>query len=243
MKDGNSGSYVEGPKLELVPGEWSELSFDIPSMEGACLEEAGVKLIPKSGWNSTLVVYLDDFDFVGSPEYTIDFTKERMEVWHGLHQEVSQFTYLKGIWNLEEGELSGSCCDFGEAYTGAHDWKDYTYEVTLIPKVGDYHRINFRVQGAIRSYAVGLAPENKLVLYKNENGYRVLVEKDFLWEHGKEYTLKVEVKGPDIKVFVNGKEMIAFTDKESPYLTGQVGMSVFKGSHCHFKNVIIGRVI
>ena len=95
VKDGNSGRYVEGTKSELVPGEWSELSFDIPAMEGVCLEEGGVKLIPKGGWNSTLVVYLDDFDFSGSPEYTIDFAKERMEVWNGLHQEVSQFSYLK----------------------------------------------------------------------------------------------------------------------------------------------------
>ena len=38
---------------------------------------------------------------------------------------------------------------FGEAYTGAYDWKDYTYEITMIPKLGDYHQINFRVQGAI----------------------------------------------------------------------------------------------
>ncbi|NLX69437.1 MAG: ADP-ribosylglycohydrolase family protein [Clostridiales bacterium] len=241
VKDGNSGRYVEGTKSELVPGEWSELSFDIPAMEGVCLEEAGVKLIPKGGWNSTLVVYLDDFDFSGSPEYTIDFAKERMEVWNGLHQEVSQFSYLKGIWKLEEDELSGSCCDFGEAYTGAHDWKDYTYEVTLIPKIGDFHRINFRVQGAIRSYAAGLAPGNKLVLYKNDNGYRVLAEEGFVWCHGNEYTLKVEVKGPEIRVFGNGEQLIAFTDKDSPYLTGQVGMSVFEGSHCHYKNVVIGR--
>ena len=63
VKDGNSGRYLEVTKSELVPGEWCELSFDIPAMEGVCLEEAGVKLIPKGGWNSTLVVYLDDFDF------------------------------------------------------------------------------------------------------------------------------------------------------------------------------------
>lgn len=239
VKDGNSCNYIEGPKLELIPGQWKELYFDIPKMEGACLEEAGVKLIPKSGWNA-LVAYLDDFDFVGSPQYSIDFSKERMENWNGLHQEVSQFTYLKGIWKLEDGELSGSCCDFGEAYTGAHDWKDYTYEITLIPQIGDYHQINFRVQGAIRSYAVGLAPDNKLILYKNKNGYRTLVEKEFQWEYKKAYTLKVKVEGSNIIVLNNDQNIITYTDNESPYLTGQVGMSILKGSHCHYKNVIIG---
>lgn len=241
VKDGNSGRFIEGPKQDLIPGEWMKLDFDIPRMEGVCLEEAGVKFIPKSGWN-ILVAYLDDFDFAGTPEYAIDFSKERMEVWNGLHLEVSQFTYLKGIWKLEDNELSGSCCDFGEAYTGAHDWKDYTYEVTLVPKMGDYHRINFRVQGAIRSYAVGFAPGNKLVLYKNENGYRPLAEKDHPWACGNEYTLKVVVKGAEIKVVSDGQEMIAYTDSDSPYLTGQVGMSVVNGSRCHYKNLVIGRV-
>ena len=243
VKDGNSGYFVEGPKTDLNLGEWTKLTFNIPGMDGACLVEAGIKLIPKSAWNSPLVVYLDDFDFTGTPEYTIDFTKEKMEIWNGLHQEVSQFAYLKGIWKLEDGYLSGSCCDYGEAYTGAHDWKDYTYMVTLIPQLGDYHRINFRVQGAVRSYAVGLAPDNKLVLYKNVNGYRALAEKDFIWVHREEYTLKVKIKGPDIRVLRGEEVLICFTDKELPYLTGQVGMSVFAGSHGHFKNVVIGNVL
>jgi ADP-ribosylglycohydrolase len=241
VRDGNSGYDVEGPKLELNPGEWVKLDFDIPRMDGACLTEAGVKFIPTSG-SDALVAYLDDFDFMGSPEYSVDFAKERMEVWTGLHREVSQFSYLKGIWTLEDNELSGSCCDFGEAYTGAYDWKDYTYGVTMIPKLGEYHQINFRVQGAIRSYAVGLAPDNKLALYKNENGYRTLTETDYPWEYDKEYTFKVQVKGPEIKVMSGGQVLISYTDTESPYLTGQVGMSVLKGSHCHYKDLVIGRI-
>jgi len=241
VRDGNSGHDVEGPKLELNPGEWVKLDFDIPRMDGACLIEGGVKFIPTSG-SDALVAYLDDFDFMGTPDYSIDFAKERMEVWTGLHREVSQFSYLKGIWKLEDNELSGSCSDFGEAYTGAYDWKDYTYEITMIPKLGDYHQINFRVQGAIRSYAVGLAPDNKLVLYKNENGYRTLVEMDYPWEYEKEYTFKVQVKGPEIKVMSGGQVLIAFTDTDFPYLTGQVGMSILKGSHCHYKDLVIGRI-
>jgi ADP-ribosylglycohydrolase len=241
VRDGNSGHDVEGPKLELNPGEWVKLDFDIPRMDGACLIEAGVKFIPTSG-SDALVAYLDDFDFMGTPDYSIDFAKERMEVWTGLHREVSQFSYLKGIWTLEDNELSGSCCDFGEAYTGAYDWKDYTYGVTMIPKLGEYHQINFRVQGAIRSYAVGLAPDNKLALYKNENGYRTLTETDYPWEYDKEYTFKVQVKGSEIKVMSGGQVLIAFTDTDFPYLTGQVGMSILKGSHCHYKDLVIGRI-
>lgn len=238
VKDGNSGRCFEGGKADLVPGEWTQLRFDIPRMDGACLEEAGVKLIPKMGRN-TVVVYLDDFSFSGLPDYSLDFSRERMEIWHGLHQEVSQFTYLKGIWKLEDGELSGSCSDFGEAYTGAHDWSDYTFAVTVMPKLGDYHQINFRVQGAIRSYAVGLAPDNKLVLYKNENGYRILTSADFPWEQGKAYTMKVKAKGPLLTIWCQDQEIMTYTDHDAAYLTGSVGLSILKGSHCHYRNLII----
>jgi len=242
VKDGNSGKYIEAEIRDLEAGKWKELNFDIPFMEGVCIEEAGIKLIPKDREPGSLVVYIDDFDFTGSPDYSIDFSKERIESWTGLHKEVSQFTYLKGIWTLEEGVLSGSCPDFGEAYTGGYDWEDYSFQATLIPQIGEYHNINFRVQGAIRSYAVGLAPSNKIALYKNENGYKLLSEADYPWELNKEYILKVELKGANIKVTSAGKTIFDYTDRERPYLKGQIGVSVREGSHCHYKDFRIGRV-
>jgi len=242
VKDGNGEGYIESEKVELSAGTWHELYLKIPPLEGGCIEEAGVKLIPKYGWMPvTLVAYLDDFDFCGIPDYTIDFTKERMEVWNALHLEVSQFTYLKGIWKLEDGELSGSTNDFGEAYTGGYDWKDYSFEATMIPKRGKFHNINFRVQGAIRSYAVGLADVERLVLYKNENGYRTLMEIPFQWEYNREYTFRIEVVGNNIKVMNSGKEVMNYNDENMPYMRGQIGVSLLNGSHCHYKNFIIGK--
>ena len=236
VKVGNSEKYFKGEKIQLTPGVWKKLSYKIPYMDNACVEEAGVLLIPKDGLNNTMVVYLDDFDFIGQPDYAIDFSKECMEIWNVLHKEVSQFTYLKGIWELEDGALSGSCCDFGEAYTGGYDWKDYIFEATLIPQMGEYHNINLRVQGAIRSYSVGLASKNRLVISKNENGYRTLQEMNFPWEHGKEYSFKVEVIGSKISVIHDGQVLMEYIDHDGPYLYGQIGTSINKGSHCHYKD-------
>ncbi len=238
VKDGNSDKCIEGEKIQLKPGQWQKVRIDIPALHGACIEELGFKLIPTKGWNKDVTVYLDDIDIKGTPVYSLDFTKERMEVWNVLHREVSQFTYLKGIWELENEFLTGSCCDFGEAYTGYYDWKDYEFEVTLKPRLGAYHNINFRVQGAIRSYAVGLAPDNKLVLYKNNNGYKVIDSKDFVWEHDNEYTLKVRVHGADISVFMGGKKMFTYTDMNNPYISGQIGFSVREGSRCSYKDLM-----
>ena len=65
---------------------------------------------------------------------------------------------------------------------------------------------------------------------------------DYPWEYEKEYTFKVQVKGPEIKVMSGGQVLIAFTDTDFPYLIGQVGMSILKGSHCHYKDLVIGRI-
>ncbi|MFF2483861.1 hypothetical protein [Paenibacillus sp. NPDC058071] len=124
--------------------------------------------------------------------------------------------------------MSGSCADFGEAYTGSYDWNDYSFTATVIPQLGSYHRINFRVQGAIRSYALGLADGNTLVLYKNENGYRQLYTVDFPWELNQEYTFEVTVRAATISVMHENTLIIEYRDEERPYLHGQIGASVIQ---------------
>jgi hypothetical protein len=103
------------------------------------------------------------------------------------------------------------------------------------PRLGNHHNIQFRVQGGIRSYAVGLAPNNEVVLYKNENGYRSLTSSSYLWDDSHSYTLSVEAIDNHFTVYINAEKVIEYTDKENPYLYGQVGFANFNGSHTHYK--------
>jgi hypothetical protein len=135
--------------------------------------------------------------------------------------------------------LNLSCADFAEAYTGRHDWKDYTAEFTLTPLTGSCHLVNVRVQGAIRSYAAGLIENGKLGLFKNENGYHKLAETYFAWEAGKTYTLRVSVSGAVISVSSEDRELIRYTDTKNPYLKGSVGVSVRNGSRCCYSSIAI----
>ena len=229
------GNMFHGEFIPMKKGVWTKLSFPAAPGQSCCLTRAGVdfqSLGPRGG--DTLVVYLDDFEISGPPDYSINFRKEKAEVWPGCHREISQFTRLKGIWRLEDGFLSGSCSDFGEAYTGGADWTDYTMECTAIPQLGDTHRINFRVQGAMRSYAFGLAPKGRLALYKNENGgYRELACAPFPWETGKEYLLRAKVSGLNITAAC-GDTVLTFEDRDKPYLNGCVGFSIEGGSRCRY---------
>jgi hypothetical protein len=180
---------------------------------------------------------VDEIKFSGKPDYRIDFAKERLEKWTGLHIEVSQMTYLRGLWTLEDGQLSGSYSgETAECYTGKLTWDDYIFEALVIPQLGEHHRVNFRVQGGIRSYAVGLAPGGKLVLYKNENRYRALREAELPWQAERKYVIQVKAQGNRFVVSVDGVALLDYTDQDSPYLQGMIGFSNAGGSHTHYQS-------
>ncbi|MGG1516907.1 ADP-ribosylglycohydrolase family protein [Paenibacillus oryzisoli] len=237
--DSNAEAFHYGDSVQLVAGEWTKLVYGIPSLSGACIEHAGIELIPMDGKNAkgpSLVCYVDHVAFSGKPAYEVDFAKERLEKWNGLHVEVSQLTYLRGIWTLEDGELSGSYYgEPAEAYTGALDWRDYQFETVVVPKLGEHHRVNFRVQGGIRSYAVGFAPGGKLALYKNDNGYTKLAEADSAWELDAPAVVVVKAVGNRFEVAVDGEALLDVVDDDRPYLTGMIGFSNSEGSHTHYR--------
>jgi ADP-ribosylglycohydrolase len=245
IKDRNEGKRYYSETVQVAIGKWEHLVFNIPALSNVCIEEAGVEFIPLQeerrvgsfpGQLPSFIAYLDEFDFTGKPDYEISFVKERLEKWNELHIEVSQLTYLRGIWTLEDGELSGSYYgEPAEAYTGDLKWDNYIFESTIVPKLGENHRINFRVQGGIRSYAVGFAPNGKLELYKNEKGYRTIASADFQWETEKVYTVQVEAKENHYRIYVDNQCILEYQDCNKPYLHGQIGFSNANGSHTHYK--------
>lgn len=239
VKDRNSGKRYYGPKIMVEADQWVRLSYDIPGMSDVVLSESGIEFMPGQRFISRgefpITIYLDDFRFMGEPCYSIDFSKERMEKWGGLHEMVSQLTYLRGLWTLEDGQLSGSYCGgVAESYTGDVKWEDYRFEAEVIPKLGEFHNVNFRVQGAMRSYAVGLAPNNTIALYKKSGEYNVLAQSEFDWINGHTYIIEVEVAGDEYTVSVDGRKLIEYKDEDNPYMHGQIGFSNFGGSHTHY---------
>ena len=103
---------------------------------------------------------------------------------------------------------------------------------------GENHRVNVRVQGAIRSYAFGLLPGGKAAILKNDHGYRILQEIPYAWEYGREYTVTMTVIGNRITAMIDG-HILTVTDEERPFLTGAVGVSMQDGSHARYRKIRI----
>jgi hypothetical protein len=232
--DDNHGVSHQSASHPLDAGQWHDLSFEIPSLHNVCLSEAGV-VLKTLGEPWTGSVLLDHLDWDGTPCYSCDFAMERKE-----QGAISQWTHLRGHWRLQDGAYHGSGWAISESYSGDIDWRDTQLTVHLTPLVGDYHNINVRVQGALRSYALGLAPEGKLTLYKNSHGYRPVASVDFDWQHHHTYSLSLSAQGNRLQAQANGKALMDWVDEDAPYLHGQIGLSNFAGCHTRYEEMSVG---
>ncbi len=240
--DLNDGELLSGKKIPCQKESWLDLEFVIPFKRGACLGEAGLLFTAQEeGSGGLFTAYLDILEYGGEPDYEMDFRQERLESWcehwSSTQREITQFTRVKGSTWLEDEWLHVSGTDFAETYTGSHTFGDYCLSAELKPLCGEKHLLNVRVQGAVRSYAAGFYGEGKLGLLKNKNGYQILAETEFFWETGKCYRIEVQCRGAVLWVLVDGKRLLEYEDCDGPYLQGAVGMSVFEGSHCAYRNL------
>lgn len=237
VRDAHSGEIHYSDPVQCRPGEWLDLDYEIPAMRGALLDEAGVCF--RMMEDGDLHCWLDDLYFDGAPDYSVELSGERTEVWTPMHKEISQFTRLKGLMYLEDGCLHLTGADFAEAYTGRHDWCDLTAKFRIAVQQGEQACVNFRVQGAVRSYAAGFDGKGRLSLLKNStDGYKTLYSVPFEWQTGEEYEITVEAQGNRLSV-ICGDARIAYVDETEPYCEGAVGISARNGSHMKLSSIEI----
>lgn len=230
--DDNARVTHQEPHATLKLGEWQTIAFTIPKLDNALLSQVGIVFRNISeAWNG--IVLLDSLDWSGVPNFTCDFSHERNE-----YGAISGWTFLRGYWRMEDGAFHASGAGVSEAYTGDVMWRDYTFTADIVPIVGDQHTLLVRVQGARRSYAIGLAARNRMVLYKNERGYRQVAEAPFTWEHGRQYSIQVHVQGAEIIASVDTGEMLRWTDLTNPYLYGQIGIANIAG-HTRIERITV----
>jgi ADP-ribosylglycohydrolase len=219
VREHRSGERRDGPEVALSAGEMTELVFPIELPEVGLIDRVGIAFSAKDP--TTAVAYLDRVDWSGAPSCVFDLARPEPMLGWG---------YLRGRWFGRGDGLNGS--HYGkdaEAYTGSQAWQDYRYEVQLRPHCGQQHRMLFRVQGAQRSYAFGLAPGGRVAFEKNWQGYRQVASAAYPWELQRTYTLAVEVEGSRMTGFVDGQQVLQWEDTSSPWEAGCVGLGLVNG--------------
>lgn len=232
--DDNSGDDHQAEGEALTPGQWHELSYTIPPLTDAILSRVGLVarvLDPLWERGSIALAWLD---WDGAPDYGTTFAKDRPET-----SAISGWTRLRGYWRLEQGGYSGSGHGDCETYTGDIRWQDYQVTTELIPMVGDVHRVNVRVRGALRSYSFGLASGGKVALYRKDRTYSEVASAPFDWRHGESYRLTVTARGDELVAVAEGADERAelrWRD-DAPWLSGQIGLTSGHGGHTRYLSV------
>lgn len=229
--DSHNNKKLFSNAIELKKNVWQKLSFSLPFINDALIEEVGICIhtTGKRNDKNSFVCFIDDFYVESHPNYNINFKKEYIEKWNSLHEEISQFSRFKGQLFLENNRLNLSCADIGEAYTGNVFWKDYNASFKFKSVHGDFALCNVRVQGAMRSYAIGLLPNNKFGILKKHKKYSILKTVDFNWIHNKEYKIVISVKNNELHACIENVNL-TIKDTNCPYLNGCIGLTVMEGS-------------
>jgi hypothetical protein len=231
--DDNAEIQHQAPATALEPGEWHDISFQVPPLHNALLSRAGLVFrtlgLPWGGR-----VLLDWLDWGGAPEWSSDFGRDRAE-----YDAASGWTFLRGFWRLDSGAYHGSGVGLSESYTGDTSWCDLCLTVDLVPLAGERHHVLVRVQGARRSYVVGLAGGGRLAIYKNAGGYHEVAAAPLAWAHGRRVRLAITVAGAELMVAADGQSLLRWRDDDAPYLSGQIGLGNGPACHTRFERVVM----
>ena len=203
--------------------------MEIPYFENVCISEVGIDIrsLMEDPWSG--MIYLDDFDWTGMPNYAT-----RLGELKDNGKTVTGWTAYYGYWRIDGG-YCGSGPNFNESYTGDIDWQDYKLTVDMQPVLGGQHLVNLRVQGGLHSYALGFVGRNEIGILKKVGGdYEPVVAQPFEWVLGQFYQLGAQAKGTELSIMVDGQLLLTWNDDSGPYLQGQVGFGNGPGSHTRF---------
>jgi ADP-ribosylglycohydrolase len=237
--DENHDQSYQAVGEEMIPGNWHTLTYTILPLKDACISEVGVVLRNTGDLWSAGSFSIESLDWSGTPNFKATFEYAKPE-----SGAISQWTYLRGYWRLEDRAYHGSSVGEGETYTGDIIWSDYSVSTEITPLIGDHHNVLFRVQGALRNYAFGLAPDNTIKLYKKNRDYQVVQSTELQWEHGQRYQLSVSVDGNKFDATVEGSGVSATLSwvDDTPLLNGQIGLGTWYGSHTAYHSLEVSSV-
>jgi len=156
-----------------------------------------------------------------------DWTDYRMESKMILRTD----HYPQGVW------FRGQYQDVGEEDRGG--WVTGYYVMVGGKKDGKTHYVSLKQLQTLTD-CWGAACDNPHNLYDFNNPHELTVtKKDGDLERWRWYTLVVEARGANIKVWLDDVLYIDYTDPKEPFLTGTVGFKTFKADTVSYDDVIV----
>lgn len=212
----DESEFVEGPTWSLQPHEERCLVWTVPDNGGYPYHEIGLEV--REG-----TVELHRLDWTGIPDASFPVVDGTMWA-RAWAKSVDRFEYVRDRYEFithNEG--------IGLLTQGCREWRDYRVEARITPKMAVSAGIAMRVQGLRRYYALVFAGPGELRIVKALDGNSTLAQTSFPWEPFQDYIVEVEVRGNEIRAWIDGRLKLTATDLDRPLLEGAFGFLVEAG--------------
>jgi hypothetical protein len=220
--------------MVIVNEGWQEITFTIPDLDGAMVDEIGIVLEGNSPskYKDLGRLFIDEFKVYGKADYKIDIKKQKKEF-----GSILPFSHNHGAWSIEEGYMQAITVDHAEAMTGNYFMKDVSVLGEVIPESGESHLISARVQGALRGYYAGFDGKDRVAILLNNKSMTTLAVAEFNWEQGKKYNFELNLQGDDINFLIDGVKVLSVRDNTLGY--GMVGYAKYAMGRTLFGNMTV----
>jgi ADP-ribosylglycohydrolase len=214
---------VDGPAVELAPGDYRELAWRIPDLQGQPIAFVGVQLSsPRRADGS---VYLDYLRWDGEPDVVFARPAGGGEMWHAA--------WVNGVdqcerWWPESFRLAQNE-GRGLLIQGAREWRNYTVSAPINLHLARAAGLAARVQGMRRYYALLLTAEGEARLVRVCDGETVLARAAFPWRCGSTHEFALRVDGARLTATIDGQQLFDLEDPGSPLDGGGVALVCEEG--------------
>ena len=144
---------------------------------------------------------------------------------------------LEGDWSvIQEGDnyiLKGVGACSAEA--GSEEWTDYILEARI--KFVQSSNVSFRIMPESGMYFLNIVPEGP-ILYKKLLNQAFLAQSALSPEENRWIELKVQVKGDEMEIYMNGALLFHYTDS-NPLLSGSISFVSPEDSVIYVDDVIV----
>lgn len=212
---------------------WNRVSFTIPQLDGAMVDEIGLLFEANSPEknNDFGCLYIDDFSIRGKAAYTIDISKQSKEF-----ASVTPFSHNHGAWEIENSVMEAMCLEHAEAMTGNYYMTDVKVTGRITPHTGKSHLVSARVQGALRGYYGGFC-DGGIAIWRNNSGLKKLVSCNFEWSYDKKYSVVLTARGRQLTLAIDGIDLLEVEDHTHQY--GMAGYAMYGPGRCGFGNLTV----
>jgi ADP-ribosylglycohydrolase len=215
---------IHSPQMQLLAGQYTEISWQIPDTDGAPIARLGVE-VSIENQSTKGAVYLDYLTWDGEPHSTFCRPQDGGTMWRRawVNGVDSYEPYWTEAFRLIQNRGTGLLM------TGTRDWKDYRVKAAIKPHMIENGGIAARVQGLRRYYALLLTHDKKARLVKMCHHQIMLAETEFVWQAEHEYGMQLEVRDNHITARIDGRLLFAVEDHAQPLCDGGIALVVTEG--------------